>query len=501
MADYPSTAVPSDYERLMMARMGTGFSRRTWRQLKRSGSARRWFRDQLHPELIEESPRAAALPTWFPDLEHAAAEQVANNDSGVKPAWKYARDLAAITILRRAYSNRPVLEMMTEFWSNHLHIPTTGDLPSWAWRSSYDTLLRTHALGTFEDLLREATLHPAMLLYLDNFRSRRTAPNENHGRELLELHTVGRDGGYTEAMVKDAAKILSGWSVRAWQIWEPFYDLGNHATGAVSVLGFEHPNTEADGQAVTVAFLKHLAHHPATALTLARRLAVKFVSDDPSQALVEQLADVYLSNGTAIVPVLNALVASDEFTAMEAVEDADPTSSVRRGWVNRLIGLDNAANPLEAVHLGSVMEPTLLAGPAPTVAAFELKKIALVGAEPTSGEWGKRRTAPGPLGAAGRSTLETVAKVAPLAGIAYQPAEGVTYPSSSLGTSLAGTAQLIKADLGTEVVSIDYGSCGTTTPTTAPSRTATCGPRCAASRPLSTRSCVTSAPCGRRSPS
>ena len=155
------------------------------------------------------------------------------------------------------------------------------------------------------------------------------------------------------------------------------------------------------------------------------------------------------------------------FTAMEAVEDADPTSSVRRGWVNRLIGLDTDANSLEAVHLGSVMEPTLLSGPAPTVAAYELKKIALIGAEPTSGDWGKRRTAqlqtawrnaPGPLGAAGRATLETVATVAPLAGSTYQPAEGVTYPTSSLGKSLAGTAQLIKAGLGTEVVSIDYGT-------------------------------------------
>ncbi len=328
MADYPSTAVPSDYERLVMARMGTGFSRRTWKQLKRAGSAKRWFREQLQPELIEESPRAAALRTWYPDLQHPAAQQVADNTSGAKPAWKYARDLAAITILRRAYSNRPVLEMMTEFWSNHLHIPATGDLPSWAWRSSYDELLRTHALGTFEDLLREATLHPAMLLYLDTFRSRPTAPNENHGRELLELHTVGRDGGYTEAMVKDAAKILSGYSVRAWQTWEPFYEPGYHATGAVSVLGFEHPNAEADGREVTVAFLKHLAHHPATARTLARRLAVKFVSDDPSPALVEQLAGVYLATGTAIGPVLKALVASDEFKASAGAKVRTPVEDL-----------------------------------------------------------------------------------------------------------------------------------------------------------------------------
>ncbi len=319
--------VPSDRERMVMARMGTGFSQKTWAQMQAAGSAGRWFRAQLQPELVEEGARAEALPGWFPDLDHSPLQQVTNNEDGTKYAWQYARDLAAVTILRRAYSNRPVLEMMTDFWSNHLHIPSDADLP-WMWRTSYDALLRGHALGTFEDLLREATLHPAMLLYLDTFRSRRASPNENHGRELLELHTVGRDGGYTEAMVKDAARILSGWSVRAWTTWERFYEPRYHATGPVSVLGFEHPNAAADGQEVTVSFLKHLAHHPATAATLARRLAVKFVSDDPSAALVQQLADVYLANGTAIGPVLEALVASAEFKAAAGMKVRTPVEDL-----------------------------------------------------------------------------------------------------------------------------------------------------------------------------
>ena len=160
------------------------------------------------------------------------------------------------------------------------------------------------------------------------------------------------------------------------------------------------------------------------------------------------------------------------FTAMETVEDADPTSPLRRGWVNRLIGIDTDATPLEAVHIGSVMEPTLLAGPAPTVAAPDLAGISLIGAEPDSGVWGERRTrqlrtawrhAEGPLGAAGRSALETVAEVRPLVGTRYVPSNGVAYPRSSLGRSLSGAAQLIKAGLGTEVVSIDYGNWDTHT--------------------------------------
>jgi uncharacterized protein (DUF1800 family) len=327
VARYPKTQVPSDYERLLMARMGTGFSRRTWKQMEQAGGAKRWFRAQLKPHRVEESARALALADWFPDLAHTAIEQVTNNDNETKRAWQYARDLAAVTILRRAYSNRPVLEMMTDFWSNHLHIPANADLP-WMWRSSYDALLRTHALGTFEDLLREATLHPAMVLYLDTFRSRRRTPNENHGRELLELHTVGRNGGYDETMVKDAARILSGYWVDAWNTWQPSYKPEFHALGPVSVLGFEAVNAEPDGQAVTLAFLKHLAHHPATAHTLARRLAVKFVSDEPSEALVQSLADVYLAHDTAIAPVLRALVASDEFKASAGAKVRTPVEDL-----------------------------------------------------------------------------------------------------------------------------------------------------------------------------
>ena len=129
------------------------------------------------------------------------------------PAWKYGHDLGNWTILRRIYSERSVLETMTDFWSTNLHIPVGHD-KAWLYRVDYDATIRAarvrHASRT---CWSRCSLHPAMRVYLDNWTSVKNKPNENQGRELLELHTVGRDAGYTEAMVKDSAKILSGYTV------------------------------------------------------------------------------------------------------------------------------------------------------------------------------------------------------------------------------------------------------------------------------------------------
>jgi hypothetical protein len=311
---YRGTDAPSTNQRHLMNRMGCGYSRSTFARMRKAGSAGAWFRDQLAPGSVPESSKAKALPGWFPDLRDSPRQKWANSSSGAKGGWEYAVDLANYSMLRRIYSERQVLESMVEFWSDHLHVHANGDL-AWVQRASYDDLIRRHALGTFEDLLVEASLHPAMLLYLDNWRSTKAAPNENHGRELLELHTVGRASGYTEQMVKDSARILTGYTVDAFESWEGRYDAGRHATGPVKVLGFTHANSSADGQAVTRAYLKYLAHHPATALTIARKLARHFVADQPSTRLVNDLAAVFRSSGTDIKATLRALVAHPEFKA------------------------------------------------------------------------------------------------------------------------------------------------------------------------------------------
>jgi len=154
------------------------------------------------------------------------------------------------------------------------------------------------------------------------------------------------------------------------------------------------------------------------------------------------------------------------FIAMEQVEDADPTSSVRRGWVNRMVGLDTDSLPYEAVSIGEAITPTALVGSSPTLATTDLNSITLAGA--TNGYAARRRTqlgtmwsgVPGPLGGAARSALRTVGELAPVVGSTYKPSVAYprTWPSVGLCDALKDTAHLIKADVGTEVVTIDYGS-------------------------------------------
>ena len=354
---YPSTKIPTAAELHMMNRMGCGYSRSTMHQVNGAGGADSWFEAQLDYKNVAESEMAEALPGWFPDLFESAPRKWQRNITNSKGGWEYARDIGNYSMLRRMYSNRPVREMMVDFWSNHLHIPARVDT-AWVQRFEYDELIRRHALGRFEDMLVEATLHPCMLIFLDNYKSVKNAPNENHGRELLELHTVGRTSGYTEDMVKASAKILSGYTVDAKGTWEGSYQTSKHTTGAVQVLGFSHPNSSVDGSEMTREYLRYLANHPATARTIANRLALRFVSDDPSDALVTHLAQVFRDSGTDIKTTLRALVAHPEFKASAGkkvrtpVEDLIATARVMKTTAETPTSSAAFAHCITYVHQG-----------------------------------------------------------------------------------------------------------------------------------------------------
>lgn len=188
-------------------------------------------------------------------------------------------------------------------------------------------MIRRHALGRYDDLLVTAVTHPSMLTYLSNATSSKVDPNENLGREVLELHTVGTDAGYTERDVRTSALILTGLSVD-WHTGEARYRTGYHHVGPVRVLDFSHPNSGSDGRPVVEAYLRHLAGMPATARRVCRRLAVRFVADDPPTALVDRLAAVYPAGSTAIRPVLAELFASPEFAASVGAKVRTPLETL-----------------------------------------------------------------------------------------------------------------------------------------------------------------------------
>jgi uncharacterized protein (DUF1800 family) len=267
-----------------------------------------WLETQLAPASLPDATADAAV-ALFPMAGMTTSQIRAAVPAG---HWDAMLDLGTATLARQVWSSRQLFEVMVDFWSNHLNVACPSSAV-WDLRTGYDRdVIRANALGRFSDMLLASARSPAMLAYLNNNLSTKRSVNENYGRELLELHTVGLAAGYTETDVRNSAYLMSGRTIDAGRQFA--FDPAKHWTGEVTVLGFTAPNAvAADGLALGDAYLTYLARHPATAARIARKLAVRFVADDPPSTLVDRLAQVYLDNGTAIGPVLRALFGSDEF--------------------------------------------------------------------------------------------------------------------------------------------------------------------------------------------
>lgn len=240
-------------------------------------------------------------------------------------------EIVAQRLTRDIYANAQLQEVMTDFWMNHftVFLHKNDEMPYYLISYERD-VIRPRALGKFQDLL-EATAHsPAMLLYLDNASSigpeslaaqraqfrpnemkRRDGLNENYARELMELHTVGVNGGYSQADVTQVAKVLTGWTVDRPQRGGSFrFDPRRHEPGTKTVMGKKFKDHGAqEGRDL----LHMLATRPATAQFISRKLAVRFVSDDPPQLLVDRMAKTFLSTDGDIKAVLTTLFHSPEF--------------------------------------------------------------------------------------------------------------------------------------------------------------------------------------------
>ncbi len=331
----PSRVAPTPLRHLL-SRFSYGVTPELVAEANDAGGGQAWFERQLAPGAIADG-RAAAMRGWFPYLAYSPKRLYDVNNSGEYPAWQSTMDLGRWTILRRAYSKHQLLETMVEFWSNLLHVPMYED-ESWPMRISYDAAIRKHSLGTFEDLLAGAVLHGAMVCFLDNAYSNKWAVNENLGRELLELHTVGVEAAYTEKMVLNSAYILTGWTVHMWDTWTSYYEPDNHWTGPVKVLGFTDANADGDGRAMTKRYLRYLARHPSTAHRIATKLAIRFVSDRPSAALVNSVANAYLASGTDIKATLRALQSHPDFAASVGAKVKTPAEDAIACY--RLLGAE-----------------------------------------------------------------------------------------------------------------------------------------------------------------
>jgi uncharacterized protein (DUF1800 family) len=303
----PANLLPDDAVQHLLRRATFGATPATLAEATRLG-VEGWLDQQLNPAKISD----AVVDGVLARLPLANADTATVRAKLPQHSYEAFGQLGRATLARAMWSNRQLLESTVNFFSNVLHVaaPSSG---IWDSRGDYDKqVIRKHAFGTFADMLKASATHPAMLTYLDNRSSTKAHPNENYARELMELHTVGMI--YSEDDVKAVARLLTGLTVGAGGVYT--YNASRHATGAVSVLGFQHANTTAEGgETAALAFLDHLAKHPATATRLATRMVVRFVADEAPATLVAKLAKVYLDNGTAIAPMLRALFTSPEFAA------------------------------------------------------------------------------------------------------------------------------------------------------------------------------------------
>jgi uncharacterized protein (DUF1800 family) len=311
----------NDWARHLLRRAGFGPTDAELAEVRAQGYVA-WLEKQLNPASINDSACDAILKKTA--LDDGVQKRILPDQA--TPIWKVRQKLRSgelngweqqMSVLtdystRALWSKRQLLTVMEDFWGNHFNVTVPGDNIDDS-RAHYSYVIRTNALGKFSTLLRAVSKHPSMLTYLNNRESTFEHPNENQGRELLELHTVGVEGGYGEVGVLNASRILTGLSVddeSGEYEYKPWY----HWVGPVKVLGFNHANTsETGGEAVANALFDYLAHHPTTAKRLAKKLAVRFVSDNPSTALINLMASTYLKYDTAIVPMLRVMFSSAEF--------------------------------------------------------------------------------------------------------------------------------------------------------------------------------------------
>ena len=264
----------------------------------------------------------ALPPQALAELPELRREAMA---AGNQPQQLVNTELIEHKLFRALYSNRQLEEVLVDFWINHFNV-FNGKGPDRVLLTSFERdAIRPHVFGHFKDMLLATARHPAMLFYLDNWQSQtprkdfpfpagvgRPGLNENYGRELLELHTLGVGGGYTQSDVIAVARAFTGWTIYDFQKFAEFqFNPAMHDRKEKVVLGHTIPamGAEQDGMQV----IDILAHHPSTARFISRKLAQRFVADDPPQALVDRIAAIFIKTDGDLRAVLQALFDSPEF--------------------------------------------------------------------------------------------------------------------------------------------------------------------------------------------
>jgi uncharacterized protein (DUF1800 family) len=262
----------------------------------------RWLNDQVNVTRIDNDALEADVAARWPNLALEPAALAPLNAGTLRD------QLQAATLYRAAFSRRQLYERMVEFWTDHFSISI--DKVGYLKLVDDREVIRRHAMGKFGDLLRASAKSPAMLAYLDQNLSRVGAPNENYARELMELHSLGVDGGYTQQDVTELSRVLTGWTFTGAGVFS--FNPARHDWGAKTVLGVTipagNPSLGQEGVKEGEQIIELLINHPATGRFLATKLLKWFVTPEPSDTQIEAIAGAYRATGGDIKRMVRAVL-------------------------------------------------------------------------------------------------------------------------------------------------------------------------------------------------
>lgn len=273
-----------------------------------------WVQRQLKVSEIDDSAIEKELAKRYPSVKMSIPDLYKEypNRQGSPKDWREpGRDLQDVVLLRAVYSDRQLQEVLAEFWRNHFCIdnsPGEAKVRSWAAADYEEKVVREHLFGKFSHMVFASARHPAMLDYLDNQLSRANNWNENYARELMELHTVGVDRGYTDFDVIELSKVLTGWQFERGSYNFKFND-GEHQPGIKRVMGVAIPAGYNGGEQAIMM----LANRRETANFIATKLCKYFVNDAPPATLVSKVERVFLDTKGDLPKVYEAIFFSPEF--------------------------------------------------------------------------------------------------------------------------------------------------------------------------------------------
>lgn len=285
---------------------------------------RAYLEEQLAPEAIPDAQMASILQQ-YPTLGMNLAQLKAHAESS--PAVSAREESKRAKVLRAVYSERQLEQVLVDFWFDHFNVDAGDSIASWAIGSYERDAIRRHVLGRFEDMLLATARHPAMLEYLDNAYSKKDTVdssgrvvkglNENYGREVLELHTVGVDGGYTQADVVAVARAFTGWRLDWSFATDGFkFDVTWHDQQPKSIMGglqLGANRGELDGRDV----VRFLGTHPMTAERVSRLLVARFVNENPPLGLVMRAQQKFVETGGDLREVMRVILLSNEFLGLD----------------------------------------------------------------------------------------------------------------------------------------------------------------------------------------